>query len=1180
METLNTSQARLLYNPQLQSAEMTEKLFVVRQKQFDFLLNKLLQEKEDSIPQHYLIIGQRGMGKTTILKRIEVELHKEQYRQQLIPLLFREEQYDLKDLADFWLNNLDALADSLESENYPAEIVANIDKTIQELSRKTLEIVSDEAYKFLMKTCSDLHRRPVLLIDNIDIVFRGLSSNDKNKQVQWALRKLLSENGAPIIVSGGITTTDDVAEYKMPFYDFFQIQYLKKLNYEEFVELLNNLATVTNSDARVFASIKRNTSRQKALLELTGGSPRIIVMLFDQIAKGFSTNINDDLNILADAITPLYKAKFEELSLQQRHIVGAIALNWDAISLRKLATLTRMKNNQLSPQLKRLVDEGWIETTPAYKDKGNAYFISERFFNIYYLIRNSSRRHKDKIYCLSKFLECFYGKDELERISDTLLKQDICTAEQMWLQLAISRIKIIKLNKRRQLDEKVFETFLNNDELRKEFDFPEKYFLLKKGESLLKKQNYDEAIDCFNKLIDANEKEKCAWCLKGKSLLELEKYEEALECFNKFTEVKPEELCAWSIKGDLLSYMERFDEALICFDKVLEINSGHEPTLGKKGEIFDKLGQYENALNCFGKIIVLNAKNDSAWIQKGKIFCELEQYDDALNCFEEAIKLKPKNEFAWMGKGEILTVLKKYNDALICFEKILKFNPKFEPAWFIKGKVLIDLERYEDAISCYNKVLKFNPNSEPAWLLKGQTLNKIERYEDAVSCYDISLKINPNFEVAWFFKGVALIDLKRYKDAISCFDKCIESNPKEETFYFNKGKALKELGAYEEAINCLEESIKLNAQDENFWYEKGLCLFNLQRFKEAIVCLDKTIELNPSFAFYWAFKGAALSCIQHFEDAIECYERSIKLNPQIYNFWSSKGFALAFLKRYEEANICYEEAIKLDSRDADVWRYKGDCLQEMQLYEGAIACYDKAIELNPNDSILWNEKGYSLIDLEHFEETIECCTKAIELDANNDSAMCNKGYALIELKKYNKAAEVYEQSLSVNPQNLFAKFSLLFLYRDKLDKMEKAIELFNSIDEQKINQDKDFASLYYLDKACFDLYKRNEGLAKESLLLAFEVFEKENKLADIANIPRGLKFGSVVIKLGYGFWLLNILEEKGYDIVLSPYYSAIQALEIEKQEGKKSAEIYLNNRAVEISDPARTIIERIRKHTD
>jgi energy-coupling factor transporter ATP-binding protein EcfA2 len=409
---INLSQTGLLYNPQLQDADTVEKLFVVRRKQFEFLLNKVLQEKRNSIPQHHLIIGQRGMGKTTLLKRMEVELHKEQYRRQFIPLLYREEQYNVKDLAEFWLNTLDALADSLQSEKYPARMVADTDKIIMELSGKTPEMISEEAHKYLLDICCNLHRRPVLLIDNIGLIFSRLDNDKKNKTESWALRKLLSENGAPIVISVGNTLIDSVNNYGMPFYDFFQIQKLYKLSYDEFTKLLINLTTITDRDKTILASIQENSSRQRSLFELTGGSPRVTVMLFEQIAKGFSSNICDDLEKLADSITPLYKARFEELPAQQQIILDAIALNWDAIPLNKLSTTTRMKNNQLSPQLKRLVDDGWIETTSAYKAKGNAYFISERFFNIYYLIRNSSRRHKDKIYCLSKFLECFYGKED------------------------------------------------------------------------------------------------------------------------------------------------------------------------------------------------------------------------------------------------------------------------------------------------------------------------------------------------------------------------------------------------------------------------------------------------------------------------------------------------------------------------------------------------------------------------------------------------------------------------------------------------------------------------------------------------------------------------------------------------------------------------------------------------
>ncbi|MDR0865391.1 MAG: hypothetical protein LBO74_10745, partial [Candidatus Symbiothrix sp.] len=297
-----------LYNPRRQNSELSERLFVIRQKQFEMLMEAIADEEENSIPQHHIIIAQRGMGKTTMLHRIAIELHKPAYKDRFIPLAFPEEQYTVTNLGDFWLNCLDALADSLELEHYDAKEVQQIDIRVKEISlHKDSDETASQAYRFLMEFCQKIKRRPVLLVDNIGLIFNRLSKNN-----QHSLRAVLSENGAPIVLGAGVVILPSqsnnkanvvkaITDYEAPFYDYFQIHYLKKLTFEEFLNLIKNLASVTNSD---ISSIHKERPRLQTLHQLTGGNPRTAVMLFKLIVNGFSTEINDDLEALLDEITP------------------------------------------------------------------------------------------------------------------------------------------------------------------------------------------------------------------------------------------------------------------------------------------------------------------------------------------------------------------------------------------------------------------------------------------------------------------------------------------------------------------------------------------------------------------------------------------------------------------------------------------------------------------------------------------------------------------------------------------------------------------------------------------------------------------------------------------------------------------------------------------------------------
>lgn len=107
-----------VYNPSRMTDQEITLLFAVREEILQRLLADLSGEVPDSRPQHHLLVGQRGMGKTTLLLRIAAALRTTPLRDRFIPLSFAEEQYTIDRLSQFWLNCLDSLADSCERSHW------------------------------------------------------------------------------------------------------------------------------------------------------------------------------------------------------------------------------------------------------------------------------------------------------------------------------------------------------------------------------------------------------------------------------------------------------------------------------------------------------------------------------------------------------------------------------------------------------------------------------------------------------------------------------------------------------------------------------------------------------------------------------------------------------------------------------------------------------------------------------------------------------------------------------------------------------------------------------------------------------------------------------------------------------------------------------------------------------
>ena len=258
----NSLFATTIFNPALLSKDALVRGFVAHQDLLERFLDDLRLNDGKNPAQHRLLIGQRGLGKTTLLRRIAFAVEDDPgLCRTWIPLVFPEEQYNVKNLGDFWLNCADALGDALErmGEQKEADL---LDEKVASISTDP-RARSEQALACLVDECGRLHRGLLLLVDNIDIVLDRLDN-----QEEWEFRRIISERSCLYFIGASSRALEAVYDHGRAFYDYFEISDIKGLTDEETFTLLDHVAQQAG-DAHVQQHLKEKPERIRALRVLT-----------------------------------------------------------------------------------------------------------------------------------------------------------------------------------------------------------------------------------------------------------------------------------------------------------------------------------------------------------------------------------------------------------------------------------------------------------------------------------------------------------------------------------------------------------------------------------------------------------------------------------------------------------------------------------------------------------------------------------------------------------------------------------------------------------------------------------------------------------------------------------------------------------------------------------------------
>ena len=389
-----------LYRSGVTSPERLRKTTVARGHLLDNTLESLRGSVRRKSKNHLLFIGPRGIGKTHLLSCIEDAVQSDEaLGKKIVVARFPEESNRTLSFADFLIGLCGILSEVLEDEPQWAEHFAVV-QAEEDDARVTDRLVP------AIRQENRRHGRTLLvMLENLGEV---LSRQIRNRNDVASLRKFLMFDNGCLLVATAPMHFDGITDARQPFYDFFDIQILESLTFEETVEVIRrNLEWEERTD--ILANLEDLRPRLEALYRMTGRSPRLTMMLYELIAHESVTSVQEQFHVLLDRISPFYQSRLKDLPPGQRALLECLAsMRGEEKTPAAIAARMRTSQQETSSLLKRLSDAHYLRSDRHPRDRrSRLYTIREGFFDIW-LAMNLSRGARRRLPFLLEFFSLFY----------------------------------------------------------------------------------------------------------------------------------------------------------------------------------------------------------------------------------------------------------------------------------------------------------------------------------------------------------------------------------------------------------------------------------------------------------------------------------------------------------------------------------------------------------------------------------------------------------------------------------------------------------------------------------------------------------------------------------------------------------------------------------------------------
>lgn len=377
------------YNPAFLDPEQRALRFAGREQDLAELIRTVRENIQRDHNQHVLVLGSRGMGKTTLLLRaVDLVREKKALKSVWYPIVASEELYQAGSLGEVWLEMVLQLANTTGDERHQRAYAA------LKLERDNTRLAAS-ALAHLLDFADSQHRRLLLVLENLHLLF----DEQLDEKDAWAFREVLLHEPRIMVLASSVTVFDGLRQPDAALYELFLLHLLEPLDRQGCMALW-----------KAVKGLEIPERRMRALEILTGGNPRLLTILAGIASQRSLAELAKDLAALIDEHTDYFKMTTEALPALERKVFVSLAQIWEEAPASAVAEEARLDLNVASAQLARLESRGFVLSRK--QGRGKVYRLAERMYSLYHLMRRhggSAARAKAAV----EFMAFYYSPDTL-----------------------------------------------------------------------------------------------------------------------------------------------------------------------------------------------------------------------------------------------------------------------------------------------------------------------------------------------------------------------------------------------------------------------------------------------------------------------------------------------------------------------------------------------------------------------------------------------------------------------------------------------------------------------------------------------------------------------------------------------------------------------------------------------